>query len=68
MRKLGPSATPEQIRDYIETLHGFAGVSGVYDFRAGDQHGIGENGVVMVRWNPGNDTFVAVSKRSGHLK
>jgi branched-chain amino acid transport system substrate-binding protein len=67
-RHLGDDATAPQIRNYINGLHGFAGIDGIYDFRAGDQHGIGENGVVMVRWNPANDTFTAVSKRSGHVK
>jgi branched-chain amino acid transport system substrate-binding protein len=67
-RHAGDNATAAQIRDYVNGLHGFAGIDGIYDFRAGDQHGIGENGVVMVRWNPANDTFAAVSKRSGHLK
>jgi branched-chain amino acid transport system substrate-binding protein len=68
LRHAGATPTAGQVRDYINGLHGFAGIDGIYDFRAGDQHGIGENGVVMVRWNPGNDTFAAVSKRSGHLK
>ncbi len=67
-RHLGDHPTAAQIRDYINGLHGFAGINGIYDFRAGDQHGIGENGVVIVRYNPGNDTFTAVSKRSGHVK
>jgi hypothetical protein len=67
-RHAGDNASAQQIRDYINHLHGFAGINGIYDFRAGDQHGIGENGVVMVRYNPANDTFNAVSKRSGRLK
>ena len=67
-RKLGDNATAAQFREFINTLHGFAGINGIYDFRDGTQHGVGENGVVLVRYNPANDTFVPVSKRSGHLK
>ncbi len=67
-RHLGDNATAAQIRDYINGLHGFAGINGIYDFRDGSQHGVGENGVVMVRWNPSSDTFTAISKRSGHVK
>lgn len=67
-RHVGDNATAAQIKDYINTLHGFAGINGIYDFRGGDGHGIGENGVIMVRWNAANDTFSAVSKRSGHVK
>ncbi len=67
-RRMGDNATAAQFREYINNLHGFAGINGIYDFRDGTQHGIGENGVIMVRYNPANDTFVPVSKRSGHLK
>lgn len=67
-RHLGANATAAQFREFINTLHGFAGINGIYDFRDGTQHGIGENGVVMVRYNPANDSFTPVSKRSGHLK
>jgi branched-chain amino acid transport system substrate-binding protein len=67
-RHLGNNATAAQFREYINALHGYAGINGIYDFRDGTQHGISENGVVMVRYNPANDTFAGVSKRSGHLK
>jgi branched-chain amino acid transport system substrate-binding protein len=67
-RHLGDNATAAQFREYINNLHGFAGINGIYDFRDGTQHGVGENGVVIVRYNPANDTFIPVSKRSGHLK
>jgi len=67
-RHLGNDATAAQFRDYINTLHGFAGINGIYDFRDGTQHGTSENGVVLVRYNPANDTFTPVSKRAGHLK
>jgi branched-chain amino acid transport system substrate-binding protein len=67
-RHAGDNATAAQIRDYVNNLHGFAGINGIYDFRSGDQHGVGENGVVIVRYNPSNDTFAPVSKRSGHIK
>jgi branched-chain amino acid transport system substrate-binding protein len=67
-RHLGANATAVQIKEYINTLHGFAGINGIYDFRDGSGHGIGENGVLMMRYMPSSDTFVAVSKRSGHVK
>lgn len=67
-RHSGNNATAAEFRAYINGLHGYAGINGIYDFRDGTQHGVGENGVVIVRYNPANDTFPAVSKRSGHLK
>lgn len=35
LRKLGPDATALQLRDYILSLHGWAGINGVYDFSDG---------------------------------
>ena len=52
LRKLGPNATPEQLRDYIANLHGFAGVSGAYDFSVGDQHGLTQDAQIVVRYDP----------------
>jgi branched-chain amino acid transport system substrate-binding protein len=68
LRHAGDNATAAQIKEYINGLHGFAGINGIYDFRGGDGHGIGENAVIIVKWNPVNDSFSAVSKRSGHVK
>ncbi len=65
LRKLGPSATPEKLRDYIASLHGFAGSSGFYDFRSGDQHGLDESAVIFVKWNPKKGDFVNGSRRGG---
>lgn len=67
-RHLGDNATATQIRDYINGLHGFAGINGIYDFRDGTQHGIGQNALVQVRWNPATGTITPVSKRGGYLK
>ena len=65
LRKLGPSATPAQIREYVANLHGWSGISGTYDFRAVPQRGIDINQVVIVRWDPGKTTWVGVSKPGG---
>jgi hypothetical protein len=32
LRHLGPAATPQQYRDYVNSLHSWAGINGVYDF------------------------------------
>jgi branched-chain amino acid transport system substrate-binding protein len=65
LRKLGTSATPEQIRDYIETLHGFAGVSGVYDFRVGDQHGLTQDAEVVIRYDPASPNGQRIVSQQG---
>ena len=33
LRKLGPTATAAQLREYIDNLTDFAGVDGMYDFK-----------------------------------
>jgi len=64
-RKIGTSATPLQIRDYIAGLHGFVGVNGPYDFTTHPQRGLGGEAVVIARWDPAREKFEAVSKGGG---
>jgi branched-chain amino acid transport system substrate-binding protein len=68
IRHLGPNATPQKYRDYINGLHGFAGIDGIYDFRDGSGHGIGQNAVIMMRWDAATGEFKQISKRNGLLK
>jgi branched-chain amino acid transport system substrate-binding protein len=65
LRKLGPDATPEQIRDYLGGLDGFAGVNGIYDFKAYPQRGLGFGNVVIVRYEPERKNWVWLSKPGG---
>lgn len=65
LRKLGPSASAVQVRDYIEKLHGYMGVNGMYDFRDGSQRGLTGSSVIMARWEPAKHTWIAVSGPGG---
>jgi len=65
LKRYGPNATASQIRDYIENLHGWVGINGVYDFRDGSQRGLGENNVIVTRWDSARNVFVAVSAAGG---
>jgi branched-chain amino acid transport system substrate-binding protein len=51
LRKLGPTATGAQIRDYIDGLTNYAGILGLYDFVKVPQRGAGIDDAVMQRWN-----------------
>jgi branched-chain amino acid transport system substrate-binding protein len=65
-RHLGPTATSTQIKDYLGQLRGFAGATGMYDFRSVPQRGVSAAASsIMVRWDPDKDDFVAVSKFGG---
>jgi branched-chain amino acid transport system substrate-binding protein len=68
IRHLGPNATAQRYREYINSLHGFAGINGIYDFRDGSGHGIGQNAVIMMRWDAAASEFKQVSRRNGLLK
>jgi branched-chain amino acid transport system substrate-binding protein len=63
LRKIGPGATAEQLRDYILSLRNFAGIDGVYYFTAlPDQHGLSDTNVVMVAWDGKTKDWTPLSK------
>jgi branched-chain amino acid transport system substrate-binding protein len=68
LRHLGPDATAEQIHAYIENVHGFAGINGIYDFSGGNQRGIFSSAMVIDRWLPSQHRFTVVSKPGGAVK
>jgi branched-chain amino acid transport system substrate-binding protein len=68
LRAIGPAATAEQIHSYIESLHSWAGINGLYDFRSGDQRGIGQLAALMYQWDPSAKEFTVVSRPAGHIK
>jgi branched-chain amino acid transport system substrate-binding protein len=50
LKKLGPTATPTQLRDYLGNLTSFAGINGVYDFQKVPQRGLDDSNVVITQW------------------
>jgi branched-chain amino acid transport system substrate-binding protein len=65
LRHTGVTASPDAVRAYLEGLHGFAGINGLYDFRDGSQRGLGVNAAIIIRYNGANDTFTGVSQPGG---
>jgi branched-chain amino acid transport system substrate-binding protein len=64
-RKLGVEATPAQMREYINDTRGFPNVLGTYDYKNSPQRGAQPQWLLMVRWDPDNSKFIAVSKLGG---
>lgn len=64
-RKLGTGATAAQIRDYINDTTHWDGILGVFDYKQSPQRGVLPSWLMMVRWDPNADAFVAVSKPGG---
>ncbi|HLI19842.1 MAG TPA: ABC transporter substrate-binding protein [Stellaceae bacterium] len=65
LRALGPDATAEQVRAHIAHLTDFPGVSGVYNFVASPERGLGVQDTIVLRWDAAHDRFIWVSKPGG---
>ena len=65
LRAIGPDATPEQIRDHLSKLTGFAGVNGIYDFVKIPQRGLDDGNVVVTRWDRAANQWRIVSHPRG---
>lgn len=68
IRHIGVSATADQIRDYIDNLHGFAATSGIYDFGDSEQRGLTINALVIDKWDPSTNEFAPASAPGGYLR
>jgi branched-chain amino acid transport system substrate-binding protein len=66
LRHLGPDAKAVDIRDYIENLHGFAGICGNYDFRGGNQRGLTADNVLVLRWDNAKGDWVTAGSARGN--
>jgi branched-chain amino acid transport system substrate-binding protein len=65
LQKLGLDAKPAQIREYVNTLRGWTGINGPYDFNKYPQRGIGDDALVMVRWDPENEIGIPLTQAAG---
>jgi branched-chain amino acid transport system substrate-binding protein len=68
LRKLGTNATAPQIRDYLSSLHGWAGVMGTYDFQKTPQRGIAQDAIIIDRWDTAKAEFSPVGRPGGYLR
>jgi len=64
-QKLGFDATPAKFRDYVNNLHGWTGINGVYDFQKYPQRGIGDDALVMLRWDPAAEIGIPLTLPGG---
>ena len=65
LKKLGPSATSEQLKEYTQSLRGWAGIFGRYNFVNSPQRGLDISDVVIVRWSAAKGTWDGVTKPGG---
>lgn len=65
LRKLGPTAKAEELRNYLSQLTGFSGLNGVYDFTAVPQRGLADINVYITKWDSDKKTWFVVSDSRG---
>jgi ABC-type branched-subunit amino acid transport system substrate-binding protein len=57
LRALPQNPSGPQLRAYLATMHGVAGVFGTYDFRRGDQHGLSGSDFPFIRYDAEHRTW-----------
>ena len=65
LRALGPNVTGQRMRDYINGVTNWAGVSGRYNFRTTPQRGLDVSQIFVARWDGAQNNWIAVSKPGG---
>jgi branched-chain amino acid transport system substrate-binding protein len=65
LRRVGLDASPTKIRDAMIGAKGWVGVNGSYDYQTFSQRGIGQDAIVMVRWDTAKGDFVPTSRLGG---
>jgi branched-chain amino acid transport system substrate-binding protein len=65
LRGLGPNATAPQVRDYIANLTDFAGIDGLYDFKANPERGLGPESSIVVRYDAQEKAWMWLSHPGG---
>ena len=68
LKKVGADATASQVRGAIAATRAFPGILGRYDFVKTPQRGLDDSWVIVERWDPVKDGFVAMSKPGGALR
>ena len=56
------------LRDAIDSTRNWPGILGRYDFVKSPQRGLDNNWVIIERWDPDKDAFVAMSKPGGAVR
>lgn len=62
LKAVGFDKTPAEYKRYLESLHGYFGASGEYDFRDGSQRGLDGRSDIVLRYDKDKAQFVAVAR------
>ena len=65
LRKLGPDATAQQIREEIAGQTDYAGINGIYDFKSVPQRGLAARNALVTRWDASAQNWIVMSAPTG---
>jgi branched-chain amino acid transport system substrate-binding protein len=65
LRAVGPDANTDQVRQYIANLTDFAGIDGIYDFKANPERGLGGDSAIVVRYDGTSKSWVWLTQPGG---
>lgn len=65
VKKYGFDVTATQMRDYLDSVTTYRGVMGPMDFKASPQRGLPRENIIVARWDPAKDRWIALSKPGG---
>jgi branched-chain amino acid transport system substrate-binding protein len=65
LRELGPKTSAVALRDHLINLKNFGGVNGFYNFQHYPQRGLGQENIVVTRWNAASEASEWVSEPGG---
>lgn len=65
LRKLGPSATAAQLKEFIAKLTDFPGVDGIYDFTKYPERGLGPDASTVTTYDAASDSWAWLSQPGG---
>jgi branched-chain amino acid transport system substrate-binding protein len=60
VRRAGTDADAAKIYSTLQSLKGFTGIEGTYDFTSHDQRGLGQSSAAIVRYDQAKNAFVQV--------
>jgi branched-chain amino acid transport system substrate-binding protein len=66
LRKLGTKATAAQLREHINGITDYAGIWGIYNYKADPQRGLDAANAIVSRWAPQEKRFVWASEPGGN--
>lgn len=58
MRRAGPDADAQKLWSTMQSIKGYTGIEGTYDFTTHDQRGLGESSTALFRYDQAKNEFV----------